>query len=751
VTAETASPTAPETYNWDGKEHGYLPPSGPIAEMPIPYWTGDIDVDPITFEVIRHQIYSVNEEQGLTIVKVSGSPVATFAHDFATSILSPRGEAVYFGPYNQHQVGTIDHNVKWILGNRADNPGIRDGDMFLGNDPWIGANHQSDVVLVCPVFVDDRLVCWIASVMHTYDVGGSTPGSFCPDSETIYDEPLPQPPAKLVEGGVVRRDIEELFLRRSRLPELVALDLRALVASNHVARKRIRELADRYGPETVVHVMERVIGSAEKTLGDRIEQMPDGEWTYQTYIESAGPTDRGVYPLRMRMRKQGRRLLFDNRGTHEQIGCLNTTVGGWRSGIVAAVTPLLGFDLMHATGGVLRCIDFDPVPGTILSADHPGAVSNPQFGVVSATDLAVVCVSRMMAECGDPDIARRAMAGPSSLFPVVTLSGVDRRGRPYGTLVVDPMGGGLGASAVRDGEDTGGQLWDPVSTMPNIEYTEQYFPVLYLYRRTLADSGGPGRYRGGNAGVLAVTPHKIDKVEVNSSASGWAVPTAAGLFGGLPGRTNGARLVPNGLPPADERAALPQRLEDMEVDLVDLPGKQRSLALAVGDVYELWWSAGGGFGDPLEREPSAVARDVRSRMVTPAHARAAYGVAVDEDGTLDETETARLRSRLGSGAEHPAGTLRVPHVDGDVWRCPRCDGPIGSNRSGRYLEETDVERQELLPTQRIGREPRTFVDADIGIALCRCPTCGLTVDTYLVIDDEGMEPTMRIRIDGPGG
>src|SRR6185503_19381369 len=142
------------------------------------------------------------------------------------------------------------------------------------------------------------------------------------------------------------------------------------------------ELAGRYGADVVVEVMEKVIESAEQTLGDRLERLPDGEWSYQTYLESAGPTDRGVYPLRMRLRKQGRRLIVDNRDTHPQVGCLNTTVGGWRSGIVAAITPLLAFNLMHATGGLLRCIDFETVPGTIFSADHPAAVSNPQFGVI---------------------------------------------------------------------------------------------------------------------------------------------------------------------------------------------------------------------------------------------------------------------------------------------------------------------------------------------------------------------------------
>src|SRR5467141_2999620 len=116
----------------DYRSLGYLPVEGPLSSMPVPSWEGGVGSDPITHEVLRNRIYSVNEELGLTIVNVSGSPVATFAHDFAACVLTPEGEVVYFGPYNQHQVGQIDLNVKWILMHRGVNPGIRDGDMFLG-------------------------------------------------------------------------------------------------------------------------------------------------------------------------------------------------------------------------------------------------------------------------------------------------------------------------------------------------------------------------------------------------------------------------------------------------------------------------------------------------------------------------------------------------------------------------------------------------------------------------------------------
>jgi N-methylhydantoinase B len=277
----------------DWRRAGYMPPEGPYAPMPFEHWASDVDVDPVTFEVIRHRIFMVTEEQGLTITKVSGSPVASFAHDFATTILTADAEVVYFGPYNQVQLGTIDHNVKWILSNRAENPGIHDGDMFLANDPWIGGRHQPDVRLMCPIFWEGRLLCWVGSVIHTYDVGGNTPGSFCPDATDIYDESLPTPPIALVERGVIRRDVEEMFVRRSRLPDLVSLDLRALIASSTVARERVRALAERYGADVVSSCMRRVIESADRWVDERLETIPDGKWTHRGVIEIALPGDRG--------------------------------------------------------------------------------------------------------------------------------------------------------------------------------------------------------------------------------------------------------------------------------------------------------------------------------------------------------------------------------------------------------------------------------------------------------------------------
>ena len=164
---------------FDGVNSPYVPPKElTISPSLTLHRDWDDTVDPVTYEVIRHNLWNINEEHGATIQRISGSPVAMFALDLNPSILTEDAEFVYFGPYMQYMSGVTDTQVKWILENRSDNPGITAGDMFLANDPWVGAAHQMDVILICPVFHEGELFCWITNCLHQYDIGGITPGSF---------------------------------------------------------------------------------------------------------------------------------------------------------------------------------------------------------------------------------------------------------------------------------------------------------------------------------------------------------------------------------------------------------------------------------------------------------------------------------------------------------------------------------------------------------------------------------------------
>jgi N-methylhydantoinase A len=199
--------SATPTTLWDGVKDSYIP-EDPLPIDPAVKLQRDStdDFDAVTYEVVRHALWNVNDEHGMTIEKVSGSPFANNAHDFNTVIVTEVGEYVFFGPHIQFFSGVMDLPIKWILQSLGKAPGINEGDMFLSNDPWIGAGHQSDVQLSCPVFWQGEIFCWVANALHQYDVGGNTPGSFCADAESIFDEPVPIPPLKMVEADPTVED-----------------------------------------------------------------------------------------------------------------------------------------------------------------------------------------------------------------------------------------------------------------------------------------------------------------------------------------------------------------------------------------------------------------------------------------------------------------------------------------------------------------------------------------------------------------
>jgi N-methylhydantoinase B len=253
--------------NWDGSTLPYRPAEDYRVDRYLPTHSEAAEkMDPITFEVIRHALWNVNEEHSLAIITVSPSPIAAIVHDLNCAILTEEAEYVYFAPYLQHLNAAADSAIKWTCEYRAPAMGIKDGDVFLNNDPWIGSNHQQDVCMFTPVMVDGKVFSWVTNSLHHFDLGGTTPGSFCPDATTVFVEPNPCPPIKIVDGGVVRPDVEHQFARRSRMPQMVALDLRSQLAGINVARSRVLGLVEDYGAATVKAAMRKIIDDGDRAV-----------------------------------------------------------------------------------------------------------------------------------------------------------------------------------------------------------------------------------------------------------------------------------------------------------------------------------------------------------------------------------------------------------------------------------------------------------------------------------------------------
>ncbi len=226
-------------------------------------------IDPIDLEIIRHRLEAINADAAETLARVSGSAIASEASDLNTTLMTAQGTVISTSKFIIVQSTSLNLIVADILQKYGDNPGINPGDQFMTNDPYLGSLHQPDVSLVAPIFHGDRLIAWSGCTVHEADVGGPGGGGINYGARSIFEEPTPIPPLKIVERGTIRTDIERDYLLRSRTPDLNGLDLLGQIAANRGSTERVLELADRYGADTLVAAMNHLLDSTEASLNSR--------------------------------------------------------------------------------------------------------------------------------------------------------------------------------------------------------------------------------------------------------------------------------------------------------------------------------------------------------------------------------------------------------------------------------------------------------------------------------------------------
>jgi N-methylhydantoinase B len=757
---------------WESRKHGYVPPVeldlDPSLTLHEDY---ERDVDPVTYQVLRSRFWNLNLDHSDTIKRMSGSPLIVYMDDFNTSLLTENGDSVVCGPSIQYFTGHGDLVVKWTLENRSGNPGIEDGDVFLQNDPYIGTNHQMDVAIYTPVFWDGKLFSWVMGMCHVGDIGGMDPGSFCINAPDMFHEPQPMPPIKLVRKGVMQRDIADMFVRQSRTPDMIALQIRSQIAGLRTTKDRMLEMLRDYDPTVVKGVMRRMIRDASQAVERRLADIPDGEWSETIYLGSAGPGDRDVHRLTTRLRKVGDRLIFDNVGSDPQFFAANATFSAWRSGIVCAGSTLLGFDQLYCPAGVADHMEFEPVPGKINCAEFPGAVT-PVTGPVVGVYVASQVISKMLLSAEGEVRETANAAGGVSLPGWWVCFGLDRNGNFVADLTGDSLNGSIGAFPSRDGVDTGGAWWWPRSRAGNVEEWESALPIMYLYRREQIDSGGAGRWRGGNGAEIAVMPHKSSNFAVQIISSDPAINTTPGLAGGMPGHPGNHRLAHN----TDLRDQMMKgAMAGDRVALEELIGPIERLSpkattgVTNDDVLCVDYSAGGGYGDVLRRPAELVAADVVGHQITAAQARSVYGVVLDVNGDPDAEETAKARQSLRderlARAVAPSGGGPDPVPIGDVvavgdalgvtfigeashWACTDCGGVMGSTaenyKSGSAVIEENPHDIDPLRYPN----PADFCDVPFVLRQYLCPSCATVLSVECAKQSE--PPTQDVSFSPVG-
>ena len=416
----------------------------------------------MTFEVIRYSLMNTNVEHGQTLQRLCVSPVTMITRDFQPSILTESGELVFLGPYLQYFSNAQALTIKWILENRAADPGIEPGDMFLSNDPYVGTPHQPDTIVAAPVFVGDELFCWVANVLHHADVGGSVMGSFCVDAADIFTDPPAFPPFKIVSRGEVRRIWSRCSCASRGCRPRCTWTCAPRSRRTGSPWARSTALVDRYGADAVKTVMNRVIDAGEGRWRNGCRRSRTARGSHRLYAEASHTGDTGLYRYQLTVRKQGDELVVDNAGTDPQAGSINVTYAGLVGAFLSALTASLTADLAGAYGGVYRRVRFEPVPGTLSCADFPAAVS--PAGVYTMETL-ISLSGTVIAQDGG---VRRAGAAPGSrsarrsrTSTAIISGGVHPTGAPFIAVNANNMIGSLAASPRRRRRRLRRPLLDP--------------------------------------------------------------------------------------------------------------------------------------------------------------------------------------------------------------------------------------------------------------------------------------------------
>jgi N-methylhydantoinase B len=760
--ASTASPEATSSVTptrdpgfWDGVAHSYIPSTELLIGGGLAlHSAAEEEIDPITHEVIRFALMHINLEHSGLIQRLCVSPIVMLTRDFQTSLLTEDGELVFLGPNLQYFSNSHSLTVKWTLERRSENPGIAPGDVFLSNDPFVGAPHQPDTALIAPVFVGTELFCWVANTLHYSDVGGSTIGSFCIDAQDTWAEPMNWPPVKLVEDGVVRREIEELFARQSRLPHALMMDLHAALAGIESAQRKVLALVERYGAPTVKGVMRRTLDASERAFATRLAQIPDGRWSHRSFTEAAVPGDRGIYAYQLNVTKTGGRLIVDNAGTDPQAGSINITYAAFSGAVLAALTQQMTSELAGAYGGVYRLVEFRPEPGLLNCADFPAAVSpSGAFTTELQLSAAAIVVAKMLA-CADGDARRLALGPCIPHFYGTMQGGADAAGNMFIFPNTDGMMGALAGMPERDGIDVGGHFWIPDGIASNCEDLEAQYPLLILSRRLLEPGAdGAGRHRGGRGFVETTVPRNALAFQL-VLYSNESFPKAQGLFGGNPGSRASLR-VRRGTD-VDARLAagtVPVSIDDLGGEEEPAGFKAAPLLMGPADVWEWTSPTTAGYGDPLRRDPDAVLGDLQATGLDPDVAERVYGVVIN-DGAADaqatrERRLALRRERLDGTeprepVDPPAGARPVGdllHVVDGRWWCNGTDlGPV----SGNYRELCSVRESAVRLLAPEFETPDVEMADAIVFREYLCPVTGYRIDAELARAGEPLLHDIRL-------
>lgn len=568
--------------------------------------------DPVEFELFKNAISSIADEMALTVFRTTYSGVLRDNMDYSTAVFDGPGNLVAQGLTLPSHLGSMPTAMRSFLDSFSGN--IRDGDILAMNDPFRGGMHLPDIFIFKPIFFEGEILAWAATICHHTDVGGRVPGSNASDSTEIYQEGLRIPPLKLYEEGKRSDTLFALIETNVRVPVRVFGDLRAQLAACHTCEHGILELARHYSTGKLKGYMTELIDYAERMTRAAISELPDGVYEFLDYIDDDGIDRDKPIPLQVKITKIGSQLHVDWTGTAAQVkGAINNTLSFTKSASYCAVRSILPANI-PSNEGVFRAIEVTAPAGTIANNVLPAACAARGLTGFRMIDVLFGALAKML-----PD---KVMACSDGGNTGISIGGYYKDRSPF--IYVDFACSAWGGRPYADGLDGNSSIFGNMASQP-VEVMEVEQPIQILAYEYIQDAMGPGKFRGG-------APFRRDyrflgEEGILQVRSDRRVYRPYGLYGGGPGKPS-----MNYLNPDAGGQLLPSKL---------------TMNITYGDVFRHELAGAGGWGDPLERDPQAVLKDVRNEFVSLSAARRDYGVVILTDPLrLDEAATQALRGDL---------------------------------------------------------------------------------------------------------
>ena len=572
-----------------------------------------MNVDPVTLEVIKGALIYTAEEMGIILRNSAYSPNIKERMDFSCTIFDGKKRLVAQAEHIPVHLGSMQLAVQ--NGLEKFKGELEEGDMLLLNDPYISGTHLPDLTLIHPIFYNGEIIAYAANKAHHSDVGGKSPGSMAGDATEIFQEGIIIPPVKLVKRRKVDRELTNLILSNVRTPHARLGDLRAQIAANLRGEKRVLELIKKYGIKTFEAAVEKIMDYSEKRIRNEIKRMPKESCSAEDYLENTGTTNKRV-KIKVTVTVKEDELIIDYTGTDKQVdGPVNAVLGVTLSGVYYVLRCLTDPSIpMNA--GCFRPVRVKVPKGCLMNPVPPAPVAG---GNVETSQRNVDVLLKAFSKI----IPEKVCAACQGTMNNVCVGGL-KDGKGEAWTFYETIAGGFGGRHGMDGVDAVHSHMTNTMNTP-IEAIETIYPLRFLTYKLREDSGGPGKWRGGvgleRSWMLLASSAVLSVLAERTKIPPW------GLFGGKPGAKGEYYLIKaNG-----KRVKLKSKC---------------TVKMEKGDIFMVRTPGGGGYGNPFERNPELVLRDVINGLVSPESAQKDYGVVIDlKNMKVDWKSTKRLRLR----------------------------------------------------------------------------------------------------------